>query len=96
MFAGSWRDLLDELGRLTSLTPRYLRDHPFLTLFHPICIMIIHCLTVCVLDMRAGSWRGLLDELDIVTSLTPDDLRGVAQRVFAAPNNCFTGYILKA
>lgn len=43
-----------------------------------------------------GSWRGLLDELEIVTSLTPDDLRGVAQRVFGAPNNCFTGYVLKA
>lgn len=77
------------------LTPEGMRGPPFLDTATPTCMAML-MLTVCALNVRAGSWRGLLDELEIVTSLTPDDLRGVAQRVFGAPNNCFTGYVLKA
>ena len=44
---------------------------------------------------RAGSWRGLEQELDTVGALSPEDVRSVAERVFA-PSNCFTGYVLKA
>jgi hypothetical protein len=43
----------------------------------------------------AGSWRGLEEELATVQALSPEDVRAVAERVFA-PSNCFTGYVLKA
>ncbi|GIL57933.1 hypothetical protein Vafri_13124 [Volvox africanus] len=45
--------------------------------------------------VSTGSWRGLLTELDLVSQLKGSELRDVAERVFA-PNNCFTGYVLKA
>ncbi|GLC36704.1 hypothetical protein PLESTB_000132500 [Pleodorina starrii] len=45
--------------------------------------------------VSTGSWRGLVSELDVVTQLRASELRDVAERVFA-PDNCFTGYVLKA
>ncbi|KXZ47583.1 hypothetical protein GPECTOR_34g742 [Gonium pectorale] len=42
-----------------------------------------------------GSWRGLGAELEVVTQLRGEELRGLAERVFA-PSNCFAGYVLKA
>lgn len=51
---------------------------------------------LCQYDaLAARGWRGLVDEIELVDGLGAEEVRGVAQAVFA-PGNCFTGYALKA
>ncbi|PNW77599.1 hypothetical protein CHLRE_10g443850v5 [Chlamydomonas reinhardtii] len=45
--------------------------------------------------VSTGSWRGLVQELEVVSQVQPAEVAEVAGRVFA-PDNCFTGYVLKS